>query len=115
MQGGTEQVDTVPASQRLVSHAFLHSIDASPGSGIWPRQADILSTVAIVGKAFIGDALVWRHAVGAGVAEATVIHIPAMQQRARSQRGVPGEWRQTAGGPIIVDQLEELLRELLSF
>src|SRR5438874_1176641 len=38
-----------------------------------------------------------------------------MEKCASSQGGVPGERRQTTGGPIMVDQLEELLGELLGF
>ena len=47
------------------------------------------------------------------MAKAAVIHVPAMEQCAISQGSVPGERRQTTGGPIMVDQLEELLAELL--
>jgi hypothetical protein len=38
-----------------------------------------------------------------------------MQKCARGQGSVPGERRQTTGGTIAIDQLEELLAELLRF
>ncbi len=115
VQGGAEQVDPVPAAKRLVSHAFLNGVDASPGCRIRSRQADTLCAVAITGKAFISDALEWRTAIRAIMAKAAVIHIPAMEKCPRSQGAVPGERRQTTGGPFMVDQLEELLGELLGF
>ena len=108
-------MDAVPAAERLVSHAFLNGVYAAPGCRIRSSQANILSAVAGAGKAFIGDALVLRHAIWAGMAEAAVIHIPAMEKRARGQGGVPGERRQATGGTILIDQLKELLGELLGF
>lgn len=113
MQGRAEQVDTVPASQRLVSHTFLHRINPAPGGRIRPRQADTFAAVAQASEAFIGDALIRRAAIRAGVAEAAVCHVPAMQQRARGQDVIPGERGKPAGGTFVIDQLEELLRELL--
>ena len=107
MQGGAEQVDTVPASQRLVSHAFLNGGYTSPGGWIWSCLADILSAVTQTGKAFIGDALVLRTPIRAGMAEATMLHVPAMEQCTGGQGGVPGERRQATGGTIMIDQLEE--------
>src|SRR5436305_4021567 len=80
VQGSTEQVDPVPSSKRLVSHAFLNGGDASPGCRIRPCHGDILSTVAIPGKPFIRDALVRRTAIWARMAKAAVIHIPAMEK-----------------------------------
>src|SRR5260370_10403543 len=58
MQGRAEQVDTVPASQRLVSLAFLNGKHTGPGSWIWSCPPDILSAVSQTSKAFVGDALV---------------------------------------------------------
>ena len=78
MQGGAEQVDTVPASQRLVSHAFLNGGYTGPGGRIWSCLAYILSAVAQASKTFIGDALVLRTPIRAGMAEAAVLHVPAM-------------------------------------
>src|SRR5258708_39647529 len=46
MQGRAEQVDTVPTSQRLVSHAFLNGGHTCPGGRIPSRLADIFSPVA---------------------------------------------------------------------
>ena len=78
IQGGAEQVDTVPASQRLMSHAFLNGGHTGPGGRIWSCLADILSAVAQAGKTFIGDALVLGTPIRAGMAEAAVLHVPAM-------------------------------------
>lgn len=78
MQGRAEQVDTVPASQRFVSHAFLNGVQTGPGGRIRSCAADIFSAVAQAGKTFIGDALVRGTPIGAGMAEATVRHVPAM-------------------------------------
>lgn len=38
-----------------------------------------------------------------------------MQERARGQGIVPGERRQPTDAPVVVDQLEKLLGELLRF
>ncbi|SRR6266487_5100800 len=115
VQGGAEQVDPVPAANRLVSHAFLNGVDASPGCRVGSRQADTFCAVPITGIAFISDALERRTAIRASMAKAAVIHVPAMEKCARSQGRVPGERWQTTGGPLMVDQLEELLGELLGF
>ena len=113
VQRSTEQVDPVPSSKRLVSHAFLNGIDARPRRRIRSRHSDILPTVTIARKTFISDALVRRHTIRASMAKAAVIHVPAMEKCAINQGSVPGERRQTTGSPIMVDQLEELLAELL--
>ncbi len=105
----------MPASEGFVSHAFLNSVDIRPERSRWSGAANVFAAVAQTGEAFIGDALVRRTAVGTVVAEATMRHVPAMQKRTRGQRIVPGEWRQSAGGAILVDQLKELLGELLRF
>ncbi len=113
MKCRAEQVDTMPASEGLVSHAFLNGGYTAPGSRIRSRLTDILSAVAQTGKAFISDALVRRATIRAVVAETAVHHVPAMQECARGQGRVPGKGRQATGGTIAVDQLEELLGELL--
>ncbi len=113
MQGRAEKVDTVPASQRLVSHTLLHGIDPVPGGRIGSCSADTFSAVAQTGEAFIGDALIRRATIRTGVAEAAVRHVPAMQKRTGGQDVVPGERREPAGGTFAIDQVEELLGELL--
>jgi hypothetical protein len=113
MQGSAEQVDAVPASEWLVSHTFLHGIDSGPGSRIGPCQADTFSAVAQTREAFIGDALIGRAAIGTGVAESAVRHVPAMQKRTGGQGTVPGEWGEPTSGTFVIDQLVELLGELL--
>jgi hypothetical protein len=42
-------------------------------------QADILSTICKACKTFIGDTHTLVQPIGAGMAEATVKHVPAMQ------------------------------------
>jgi len=113
MQGRAEQVDTVPAAERLVSHTLLHGIHPVPGGRIGPCSADTFSAVAQTGEAFIGDALIRRAAIRAGMAEAAVRHVPAMQKRTGGQDVVPGERGELTGGTFMINQLEELLGELL--
>ena len=115
VQGRAEQVNAMPATQRLVRHAFLNGVDTAPGRRIRTGHPDAFSAVAPTGEAFVGDALVWRHAVGTVMAEAAVRHVPAMQQRARGQRVVPGKGGQSAGGALAINQVEKLLSELLGF
>src|SRR5437667_11966283 len=88
VQGGTEQVDPVPAAKRLVSHAFLNGVDASPGCRVRSRQADTLCTVAIPGIAFISYALERCAAILAIMAKAAAILVPAMEKCARSKGSV---------------------------
>lgn len=114
VQSCAEQVDAVPATERLVRHAFLHGVDASPRCWIRTRQPDILAAIAIAGKPFIGDALALRHTIRTCMAEPAVKHVPTMQQCARGQRSIPGERRQTTGRPIMIDQLKKLRGKLLS-
>ena len=113
MQGSTEKVDTVPAPERLMSHTLLDGIDPGPGGRIGPCPTDTFSTVAQAGEAFIGDALIRRAAIRAGVAETAVRHVPTMQKRTGGQCVVPGERRESTGSTFVIDQLEELLSELL--
>jgi hypothetical protein len=113
MQSSAEKMDTVPASERLVSHTLLHGIDPGPGGRIGPSSADTFSTVAQASEAFIGDALIRGAAIRASVTKAAVRHIPAMQKRTRGKCVVPGERREPTGGTFVIDQLEELLGELL--
>ncbi len=115
MQRRAEEVDAVPAIRGFVGHAFLYGVDSRPGSRVWPGLADVLAAVIQAGEALIGDALVLRHTIGTGVAEAAVIHVPAVQQRAGCQGVIPGERGQATGGTITIDQLEELPGELLRF
>ena len=78
MQGCAEQVDTMPASQWLVSHAFLNGRHTAPGRRIRSSHANIFTAVAQASKAFIGNALILGHPIRAGMAEAAVFHVPTM-------------------------------------
>lgn len=115
MQGCAKKVDTMPATERLVGHAFLNGGYSPPGSRIRSCQADILTTVRPASKAFIANALIGSASIGAVMAETAMCHVPTMQQSARSQSCIPSERWQTTGGTIMVDQLEELLGKLLRF
>src|SRR5260370_17504666 len=57
MQGRAEQVDTVPTSQRLVSHAFLNGGHTGPGGRIPSCLAAIFSPVAQPAASFISHSL----------------------------------------------------------
>ena len=107
MQGSAEKVDTVPTSERLISHTLLHRIDPGPGGRIGASAADTFTAVAQAGETFIGDALIRRAAIRAGMAESAVRHVPAMQKRTGSQGVVPGERRKPTGCTFVIDQLEE--------
>src|SRR6266851_8194010 len=112
MQRGAGQVDVVPAPGRLVNHAFLYGVDIGPGRSGWPGQSDAFAAIAVAREAFVGDARALVQAVRAGMAEAAVIHIPAMQTRPAGQRGVPGKRVESARGAVTVHLVEELLGQL---
>ena len=112
VERSTGQVDAMPACWRLIDHTLLHEIDVLPLRWVWPRKANALAAVRIANEAFISDTLALCAPVGAGMAEATVIHVPAMQARSPCQRIVPGKWVKTSNGPVMIDQSKELLGEL---
>jgi hypothetical protein len=114
MQGSTEKVDTVPASERLLSHTLLHGIDPGPGCRKRPCSTNTFSAVAQACEAFISDALIRRAAIRTGMAESAVRHVPAMQKRSGGQGVIPGKRSEPTGGTFVIYQLEELLGELLS-
>src|SRR5258708_3551685 len=94
MQGRAEQVDTVPTSQRLVSHAFLNGGHTCPGGRIRSCLADIFSAVAQASEAFIGNPPPSLTPLTTGLPKAPTHHFPTLQQCARGQGSVPGEGRQ---------------------
>src|SRR5258708_18009375 len=104
MQGRAEKVDTVPAAERLVSHTLLHGIHPVPGGLIGPCSADTFSAVAQTGEPFIGDALVRRAAIRAGMAEAAGRPVPAMHKRTGGQDVVPGVRAEPTGGTFLINQ-----------
>ena len=81
MERRAEKVDTVPAVRSFVDHTFLDSRYTAPGRWIGPRLPDILATIARTGEALISDPLAGLTAIGTGMAEAAIDHIPAMQKR----------------------------------
>src|SRR6266536_1463241 len=103
LQGDAEQVDPLPPANRLVSHAFLNGVDASPGCRVGSRQADTLCAVPITGIAFISDALERRTAIRPSMAKAAVIHVPAMEKCARSQGRVRDGRRIRGRDPVSRD------------
>jgi hypothetical protein len=106
MQGSAGQVDAVPAAGRLVNHAFLHRIDVGPGGSRWTGQPDAFAAIAIAREAFVSDAYALVKAIGAGMAEAAVMHVPAMQTRPVDQRLVPDERIEPARCPVAVHQIK---------
>lgn len=103
MEGRAEQVDAVPAAERLVGHAFLNRGYTGPGCRIWPGQTDVLPAIASTSKAFVGDTLIWGTTIRAGMTEAAMGHVPAMQQGTGGQGRVPGKGGQATGGAVGVD------------
>ncbi len=112
VQGFAGQVNIVPAGWSLGHHAFLHGVDMRPGRVGWPGQADALAAVGIAGETFVGYARALIFAVGAGMAEAAVVHVPAMQERARGQGRVPRVRVESQGCPVLVDLIKKFLRQL---
>ena len=109
MQRGTRQVDAMPAGRRLIPHALLYGIDTAPGVRIGTSQSNVFAAVGIARETLVRDAHTLVFAVGTGVAEAAVNHIPAMQARPARQRVVPHERIEADGGAILVDEREKLL------
>src|SRR5947209_20106493 len=112
MQRCAGQVNAMPACRRLINHTLLHRIDVAPGGIGWTRQPDALAAVRETRESLIRDARTLIFTGGTGMAEAAMLHIPAMQPRTRGQRVVPGERIQPAHRSIMIDQVEKLLRQL---
>ncbi len=112
VEGGAGQVNVVPAGRRFVPHTLLDIIHAAPGGGIRAGKSDIFAAIAITGETFVRDAHTLVFPIGASMAKAAVNHVPAMQACASCQCRVPDKWIETNGSPVLVDQLEELLRQL---
>ena len=115
VERGAGQVNEVPACWSLVHHTFLDLIDTGPGIGIGSGEADILAAVCKAGEAFISDACALVESIGAGMAEATVDHIPAVQSRASSQGRIPGKCVEATDGTVVIDQRKKLLSQLNLF
>ena len=105
VEGSAGQVDAVPAGGRLVDHAFLYGVDAAPGGWIGAREANTLAAVCKL-EAFVGDADALIYAIWAGMAEATMHHVPAMQASASGEGAVPNKWIEAANSTVMVDQGE---------
>src|SRR5579884_3184839 len=114
MQCGAGEMNAMPAGWRFVNHALLHLINVRPGRVGRACQTDALAAVA-ESEAFVGNASTLANAIRAGVAEAAVIHIPAMQARTSRQLCIPGERIQPSRCTVLVNQIEELLGELCLF
>ncbi len=104
VEGGAGEVNEVPAVGSLVHHAFLDVVDAAPRCGIGTRLCNVFAAVGVAREALVGDAHTLVFTVGAGVTEAAVGHVPAMEARATSQGCVPGERVETACCPVTVDE-----------
>ncbi len=112
VERGAGRVDAMPTGWRLVNHALLHSIDATPWCWIRSGQANAFSAVGEACKALVSNAGALIQAIGTGMAEATVNHVPAMQAGATGQRIIPDKWVEAADGPVMIDQCKELLGQL---
>lgn len=112
VKGSAGQMNAMPAIRGLVNHTLLDGIDIVPGRIGRPGQADALATIAIACKAFVSDAGALALAIGAGMAEATVVHIPAMEACASGQRFIPGIGIQSTISPVLVYLVKEFLRQL---
>ncbi len=102
----------MPAGWRFVDHAFLHRVDVDPGRIGWPCQANVFAAIGEACEPLVRDTGALVQAIGTGVAEAAVVHIPAVQARAPGQGGIPDKWIETAHGPVMVDQVKQLLCQL---
>ena len=115
VERGAGQVNEVPARWTLVHHAFLDTIDTSPGIRIGSGEADILAAVRKAGEAFVSDAGALIEPIGAGMAEATVNHIPAVQSSTSGQDRIPGKCVEATDGTVVIDQRKKLLSQLSLF
>jgi len=115
LQSGAGQVDAMPAGGGLVDHRFLDLMDAIPRCWVGTGVGDIFATVRIAGEAFIGNALALGFPIGAGMAEAAMKHIPAVQACATGQGLTPGVGIEASCGSITIDDSEDLPGELCLF
>src|SRR5579885_797463 len=99
-------MNVVPARRWLVRHTFLDVMHALPRRWKWPGVGDILAARVVIREAFVSDALALRDAVRAGMAEAAMEHVPAMQTRASRQRRIPGIGIKALSRAIAVDHLK---------
>ncbi len=83
------QVDAMPAARRLVYHALLYSMYAAPRCRIGSGQANAFTAVGEIREALIGNARALISPIWTGVAEAAVIHVPAMQASSGGQGAIP--------------------------
>jgi len=102
VEGCAGEVDAVPACWGFVDHAFLDGIDAAPRGRIGACKADAFTAVGEL-EAFVGDAGALIDAVWAGVTEAAVDHVPAMQACAGGECAIPDEGVESPDGAVMVD------------
>src|SRR5712691_7344612 len=107
-------MDVVPACWTFVHHALLHAVDTGPCRRIGACEANIFAAIG-KGEPFVGDARALVEPVGAGMAEAAVYHVPAMQARATGQGIIPDKWIESSHCPVVIDQSKKLLRQLNLF
>jgi hypothetical protein len=108
------QVDVVPAGRAFIHHAFLDGVYVCPGRVGRTGKTDAFTTIG-EGEAFSGDTYALAYPVGAGVAEAAVEHVPAMQARATGEGVVPDERIKAAYRSILVDLGKKLPGQLYLF
>jgi hypothetical protein len=115
VERGAGQVNEVPACWSLVHHTFLDALDTSPCRRIGSSKADILAAVCKAGETFISDAGTLIESIGASVAEAAVIHIPAVQSRASGKGRIPDKGVKATDCAVVIDQRKKLLSQLNLF
>src|SRR5712692_2508666 len=104
MQCFARQMNVMPSRWSLIHHAFLYRVDIGPGGIGWSCQTNVFAAIGEACETLVSDALVLCPSIGTGVAEATMVHVPAVQARAASQRRVPDKYRESTHCPVMVHQ-----------
>ncbi len=81
VQRGAGKMNVMPAIRSLVHHALLHLVHMEPGWSGWPGQPDIFAAIREARETLVRDTRALIQAVGTGMTETAVVHIPAMQTR----------------------------------
>src|SRR5712692_6875742 len=104
MQCFARQMNGMPSRWSLIHHAFLYCVDSGPGEIRWSCQTNVFAAIGEACETLVSDALVLCPSIGTGVAEATMVHVPAVQARAASQRRVPAKYRESTHCSVKVHQ-----------
>lgn len=104
-----KEMDAMPACWRLIDHRLLDLSGSFPGSGEGTGIANVFAAICVASEPLCGNAVALLLAIGAGMAETAMIHIPAVQACASRERPVPLERIEAACRPIAVNLREQLL------